>query len=284
MKVSLQTRVSIILIVNELTLKAHTFTSHATSHRRSKKTAARNSLKSSVNTDHNHAGRADDNDRNPRGVDRVSVCLGELCKCQEESSELILQDLLSRNLPYIVEDAPCLGACGVGAMVSIEYQDGGYDLVTGKQDTFIAVGINHITNNQPDVTTGLSTTRSVQPGSMADTGASLSTTTCTLDGNGAQKMADEALSITDASAQEKNVAIDMQTTPMETRQATLLSDESLKTNSSSVTSTRSSTRDDHGAVKRMRDEVISSNDEKMSNPWVNMAVYLANKAKESLLK
>jgi hypothetical protein len=33
----------------------------------------------------------------------------------------------------------------------------------------------------------------------------------------------------------------------------------------------------------MREEAVSSNEE-ITNPWVNMAVYLANKAKDSLLK
>lgn len=45
----------------------------------------------------------------------VSVCTAELCNCQEEgffSGDDILAALKSKNLPYPVEKAPCLGACG----------------------------------------------------------------------------------------------------------------------------------------------------------------------------
>lgn len=44
----------------------------------------------------------------------VNICTAELCKCQEDGvgAEDILQDLLSRDLPYPIDEAPCLGACG----------------------------------------------------------------------------------------------------------------------------------------------------------------------------
>jgi len=251
-----QTAVPIILTLmltltlNWLAVQSDAFIIHGTSHSRSSSTntARRNfSIKNnSINSDHNsHIMEADGNDRNPREVDRVSVCLGELCKCQEESSELILQDLLSRNLPYVVEDAPCLGACGVGAMVSIEYQDGGYALVTGQQETFQAVGIegfNEMNNVWDEI--------------------------------GVDDTIDEDVRTIDIVAQAKYESIGVQNAPT-----------TLKINDSSLStlSTRSTTRDDHGAVKRMREEAVSSNEE-ITNPWVNMAVYLANKAKDSLLK
>ncbi|KAL3936837.1 MAG: hypothetical protein SGBAC_007926, partial [Bacillariaceae sp.] len=49
----------------------------------------------------------------PKEVSTVSVCTAELCNCQEEgfSGDDILEALRSKNLPYSVEDAPCLGAC-----------------------------------------------------------------------------------------------------------------------------------------------------------------------------
>ena len=67
----------------------------------------------------------------------VSVCTAELCCCQEEGlgGDEILEDLLSRNLPYPIEEAPCLGACGGGAMVAIDFEDGGYALVAGIDET-----------------------------------------------------------------------------------------------------------------------------------------------------
>lgn len=47
-------------------------------------------------------------------VSAVSVCTAELCMCQDEGfgGGDILETLLSKNLPYAVGEAPCLGACG----------------------------------------------------------------------------------------------------------------------------------------------------------------------------
>lgn len=83
-------------------------------------------------------------------VEHVTICMGELCKCQEESSNLIMNTLKSSGeLPFSIEESQCLGACGVGAMVSIEYDDGSYSLVTGLQETLEVVGLRNTLLNTP---------------------------------------------------------------------------------------------------------------------------------------
>ena len=49
------------------------------------------------------ASSSDRNSSNPKNVERVSVCLGELCKCQEESSEFILQDLDTKSATILMD-------------------------------------------------------------------------------------------------------------------------------------------------------------------------------------
>ncbi len=177
---------------------------------------------------------------NPRGVDRVSICHGELCKCQEEeNAETIMNDLISRDLPYVVEDAPCLGACGVGAMVSIEYEDGGYDLVTGLQETHIAVGIlSSPTSSKPPVPAIADPVLEIQQ--KAD-----------FISNDEDEIIEESQPIT---------------------MATSLDSQPIK----------DSAKEDHGAVQRMRDQAKAAKNEEKPNPWVNMALYLAKKAQESV--
>ena len=50
----------------------------------------------------------------------VRVCMGNLCRCQDEAAgggaEALLAALRARApLPYPIEEDPCLGACGQGA-------------------------------------------------------------------------------------------------------------------------------------------------------------------------
>lgn len=225
------------------------------------------------------------NNQNPRGIDRVSVCMGELCKCQEESSELILQDLLSRNLPYVVEDAPCLGACGIGAMVSIEYQDGGYDLVTGRQETFQAVGIdivdknycsNDSSSNDEDGMVGADASNG--PDANANANAFSAEVVSNANVLLEEEYIDKEAFAQSITSLQGNVIAHTQSSSKEISQATRtdISD-------SDESDTSAAVGDDHGAVKRMRDAAKSSNDE-IANPWINMALYLVNKAKDGILK
>mmetsp|Transcript_20994 Transcript_20994/g.31102 ORF Transcript_20994/g.31102 Transcript_20994/m.31102 type:complete len:179 (-) Transcript_20994:202-738(-) len=74
----------------------------------------------------------------------VYVCTAELCCCQEEGfgGDEILEHLRAQNLPYPTEEAPCLGACGGGAKVSIDFDDGSYALVTGMKETLSELGLS----------------------------------------------------------------------------------------------------------------------------------------------
>ena len=76
----------------------------------------------------------------------VSVCTAELCCCQEDSlgGDEIFKNLESRGLPYAVEEAPCLGACGGGAMVAIDFEDGSYALVSGMEETLQELGLESL--------------------------------------------------------------------------------------------------------------------------------------------
>jgi len=76
-------------------------------------------------------------------IERVAVCTGELCQCQEIGGDEILANLLSRNEPYEIEETVCLGACGVDAMVSIEYKDGTDFLAMGLQETLETLGLDY---------------------------------------------------------------------------------------------------------------------------------------------
>lgn len=75
----------------------------------------------------------------------VVVCTAELCCCQEEGfgGDEILEHLRAQNLPYPTEEAPCLGACGGGAKISIDFEDGSYALLTGMEETLSELGLTN---------------------------------------------------------------------------------------------------------------------------------------------
>jgi hypothetical protein len=68
----------------------------------------------------------------------------------------ILADLKSRtNLPYSIEEAPCLGACGRGAMVAIDFENGTSILVTGMEETLSELGLSSSSSSSSSKTTAL---------------------------------------------------------------------------------------------------------------------------------
>jgi hypothetical protein len=223
-------------------------------------------------------------DVNPCGVDRVSICFGELCKCQEEqeNAESIMNDLLSRDLPYVVEEAPCLGACGIGAMVSIEYEDGGYDLVTGLQETHDAVGI---VCSLSAPRTSCNADESVAAPFVQYQDEVEDFNRIPLDSNN-QLEENEGFSAssgmtTQVDVEEENLRkIDIKVTDVANDK--ILESQPI-TKATSIDSMTVDKEQDHGAVQRMRNELNVAVDEK-PNPWVNMALYLAQKAKESVIK
>lgn len=193
----------------------------------------------------------------------VSVCTAELCCCQEESlgGDGILNDLLNRNLPYPVEEAPCLGACGGGAMVSIDFEDGSYALVTGIDETLSELGLEkpvpEITPlpviTQPSVSAvneenneNNKLTKNFNADSVSSKGEN--------NGGAVSPMVDKRL--LESVIIEKTVEV----TEMN----------EIK----SVSKTFGDVRD------RMRAE--AAKDDQPTNPWLNAASYLAKKAGENL--
>ena len=71
-----------------------------------------------------------------RSVQRVLVCVGHLCECQGDAASgarALLRELNEREgLTAPVQETPCLGMCGMGAMGCVEYTDGTETLVAGR--------------------------------------------------------------------------------------------------------------------------------------------------------
>lgn len=76
-------------------------------------------------------------------ISTVSVCTGNLCRCQEEgrSADDILAALSASNVPYPVEETVCLGQCGPEAVVAIDYEDGTNSVMFGIEETLEGLGI-----------------------------------------------------------------------------------------------------------------------------------------------
>ena len=168
-------------------------------------------------------------------------------------------------MSFVVEDAPCLGACGLGSMVSIEYQDGDYDLVTGLDETLQAVGITKEgTKEEADTMDS-----SIQGSSVGD----ILPAQRKVDENSDQSKDASVSLIEGESFIVKQDATKKLEEPFDAQQT--MSKELNKQNE---------VEDDHGAVKRMREESKSQNGEENINPWMNMALYIGKKVTDSVLK
>ena len=196
-------------------------------------------------------------------IDKVNVCMGELCKCQEgDNAESIMNDLQSRNLPFAVEDAPCLGACGVGSMVSIEYMDGDYALVTGLEETLEAIGIHY------DIKTENNNINSEEEGT------DLNNVEIEMKMKNVKDIVDEKV--------ESMVVADEEIVSIANEEKIESSSMKLDEPKESIEIEDDKVEDQHDAIKRMRAE--ASKDEEQSNPWVNMAFYIGKKISDSIAK
>ncbi len=81
-------------------------------------------------------------------VSRISVCAGELCQCQGEeyeytggASDAVIRDLKSMTLPFPIDEVGCLGACGMGTMVAIDFENGDSTMTDGLDSTLAELGI-----------------------------------------------------------------------------------------------------------------------------------------------
>lgn len=210
-------------------------------------------------------------------VDRVSICMGELCKCQEEgdNAESIMTDLQSRNVPFIVEDAPCLGACGLGAMVSIEYENGDYNLVCGLEETLEAIGLRKNDEMDLNETGGKG---DEQREIKQDTGDSSSSRNSNIicDETPPEPMNELQGEIIPLSETIETIS-GYDTNNIEKRTQQKLSIEE---------STSNEIDSSHDAVKRMRAQLVieEEEEERIINPWLNMAMYIGKKVTDSAFK
>ena len=75
-------------------------------------------------------------------LSRVLVCVGHLCECQESGgARSLLRELAKLDIEAPIEDAPCLGMCGMGAMGCLEYVDGSERLTAGRDQMLAELGV-----------------------------------------------------------------------------------------------------------------------------------------------
>lgn len=106
-------------------------------------------------------------------VSRISVCAGDLCQCQGEqyeytggAADAAIEALQGLGLPFPVDEVGCLGACGMGTMVAIDFENGDSIMTDGLESTLLELGIQ--AQNSP---TAASETDSKAPGNGAVTEA-----------------------------------------------------------------------------------------------------------------
>ncbi len=82
-------------------------------------------------------------------VTRISVCAGELCQCQGEefeytggASDAAIEELRQLDLKFPIDEVGCLGACGMGTMIAIDYENGDSIMTDGLESTYTELGIS----------------------------------------------------------------------------------------------------------------------------------------------
>ncbi len=224
------------------------------------------------------------NNNNPRGVERVSICMGELCKCQEEgnNADAIMDTLLTTKLdglplPFIVEDAPCLGACGQGSMVSIDYEDGDFALVTGLQETMDAIGMDIEMNGRHEAEA-----KAEEIMMEEDVIVNELVNAAVLEMEG--ELVDNNMIMDSSSTDDDEEVINTTAEKEELRDEATVSktlDDGTGTGAATTQIIAQQVEKEHGAVGRMRNEALQ--DTERVNPWVNMAMYIGKKVKDSVV-
>ncbi len=222
-------------------------------------------------------------------VDRVNICMGELCKCQEEgnNAESIMADLQSRDLPFDVEDAPCLGACGLGAMVSIEYENGDYNLVCGLEETLEAIGIGDEVEGDDEMNSNENVELKVDEQIVVkqnDSDLKITNSEIICEGDNKSlprepKMNDDSQrGLNQFSLTETSSPIEAKTNNGEKKTEKISLIEETDPNENEIDNT-------HDAVNRMRAErSTEGSEEKTINPWLNMAMYVGKKVTDNIFK
>ncbi|CAJ1959502.1 unnamed protein product [Cylindrotheca closterium] len=215
-------------------------------------------------------------------VSSVSVCTAELCNCQEEglfSGDDILETLKSKNLPYPVEEAPCLGACGGGAMVAIDFEDGSAALVSGIDETLMELGL---TTAAQDHHGDIAAIASEAVETSSNIAVDISEAEPSATG------ADAANPVSTSSAISSTTLPSFSSSPSESDAVASTTNiptpgvlsKIAVTKTSSPSSPPPSYQDARDRMRAQKQEQAES----ASNPWWTAATYLAQKAKESIIK
>ena len=170
----------------------------------------------------------------------------------------ILKALRSRKLPYPIDEAPCLGACGGGAMVVIDFEDGSSALVSGIDESLMELGL---WNKSNDATVARPVSR-ISPDP----------------------------STTEGSAPEKQVVVsDAISKTLQEVASSSVETPSPEPDMNHVVKVTTTTRVKASTValvdvrERMRAEAaVKAKEGESVNPWLNAASYLAGKAAEKL--
>ena len=187
-------------------------------------------------------------------VTRISVCAGELCQCQGEyvydggASDAAIAELERLGLPFPVDETPCLGACGMGTMIAIDYDNGDSIMTDGLESTLFELGIEQ---SIPPVV--LSTVDRTESDTNTDNSIENEDTSLEMEATG---NSDEVV---------------VSTLPTEPTAATNIAPIQQKERPKPKREEKPIMAD---ARERMREEAA----EEAANPWVNMASYLAKKA------
>lgn len=87
-------------------------------------------------------------EKNEVPVSRISVCAGELCQCQGEqyeytggAADAAIEELQSFGLSFPVDEVGCMGACGMGTMIAIDYENGDSIMTDGLESTLLELGL-----------------------------------------------------------------------------------------------------------------------------------------------
>ena len=79
-------------------------------------------------------------------VSRISVCAAELCQCQGDfewggASDHAIETLKSLDLPFDVDEVGCLGACGIGTAIAVDFRNGDSFVLDGLESTLLELGL-----------------------------------------------------------------------------------------------------------------------------------------------
>ena len=192
-------------------------------------------------------------------VSRISVCAEELCQCQGEqyeytggASDDAIEELQSLGLPFPVDRVGCLGACGMGTMIAIDYENGNSVIMDGLESALTELGVQRQSPSTADTTEIEKDTDEVDSGPVAIP---------------VTKAVEVALDINDGDE-------DLCSSPI----ASIPLELPITVNNNKKEEGR---RDEKKPPlladprERMRQEAA---DIEVENPWINMASYLAKKA------